>query len=193
TVLPAGGYQVFVEDAAKFATQFPNVVNYTGPLGFGLSGDGDVLRLYDAQGILQNSLCYDDAAPWDEDADGFGYTLENIDFEGTQNDAGNWLSGCLGGSPGTAYDPDCIEVATSEAEEMGIAVFPNPVNDVLNVHLNNPARLRLLDGLGRVVLSQWAQGAAELPMGRLAAGAYWLQVVDETGKGLHMPILLVKQ
>ncbi len=192
TVLPAGGYQVFVEDAAKFAAQFPNVANFTGPLGFGLSGDGDVLRLYDAQGILQNSLCYDDAAPWDEDADGFGYTLENINFEGNQNDATHWLSGCLGGSPGTAYDPDCIEVATGQVEETGIAVFPNPVNDVLYVRLDNPARLRLLDGLGRVVLSQWAQGTAEVPMGALVAGAYWLELLDETGRGFSS-VLVMKQ
>ncbi|MBK8567124.1 MAG: lamin tail domain-containing protein [Saprospiraceae bacterium] len=194
TVVPAGGYQVFVEDAAKFAAQFPNVANYTGPLGFGLNGDGDVIRLYDAQGVLQNSLCYDDAAPWTEDADGFGYTLENADFAGNANDPSNWFSGCYGGSPGTAFDPDCLLATEEKEKQSGIIAYPNPVGEVLSVRLENGAwaRLRLVDSLGRVVLERRVHGAADLALGGLAVGAYWLSLVDDSGRQLGRPILVSK-
>ena len=55
------------------------------------------------------------------------------------------------------------------------------------------ARLRLVDSLGRVVLERRVHWAADLPMGMLAVGAYWLEVMDETGDRPYMPILLVKQ
>lgn len=194
TSLQAGSYLVFYEDGAKFSSLFPQVANKLGPLGFGLSADGDFIRLYDAQGRVQMSLCYDDAAPWDEDADGHGYTLENKDFDGNQNSPSNWLSSCYGGSPGTAFDPDCLSAVNENAESVGFFAFPNPANEVLFVRLESgmDGKVRLINMLGMVVLERSFNGTTELPISALATGVYTVSVVSEGGELLGTQ-LVVKQ
>ncbi len=134
TVLPPGGRYVFVQNEAIFQSVFPLVANAGGPLGFGLNGSGDHIRLYDTDGRLQFSLCYDDTAPWPVEADGQGYTLELADYSANPNDADNWFAGCYGGSPGQAYDPDCAGVGV-DAPLPGFSsrVFPNPAGSRLQV------------------------------------------------------------
>jgi hypothetical protein len=54
-------------------------------------------------------MVFDDDAPWPTDADGLGYTLE-LNYEGGAihlSNGNNWIAGCLYGSPGVAYHPDC--------------------------------------------------------------------------------------
>lgn len=184
TTIPPDGHLVFYQDAAKFAAQHPSVVNITGPLGFGLDGNGDLIRVYDAAGRLHLSLCFDDAAPWPEKADGEGYTLEIEDLSGNMNDPYNWFSGCPGGSPGKAYDPlDCSVGASDPAVlPAALRVWPNPGSDVLHVRLDRPnvAHFRLLDVLGKTVLEQHAaDGVAHLVTEGLPRGVYWLEAVVE--------------
>ncbi|MEI2774040.1 MAG: lamin tail domain-containing protein [Candidatus Competibacter sp.] len=189
TSLQAGGYLVFYEDDSKFSALFPQVTNKLGPLGFGLSGDGDLVRLYDAQGLLQMSVCYDDAAPWDEDADGFGYTLENSDYNGNQNNPNNWQSGCYGGSPGTVPGPDCVSATAGTVAETSVLVYPNPANEVLFVQLETgeAAKVRLVNMLGNVVLERSFTGSVELPISALATGVYGVEVVMDSRGHRAMP------
>ncbi|MBK7937277.1 MAG: lamin tail domain-containing protein [Lewinellaceae bacterium] len=180
TSLPAGGYRVFFDDAAKFSAQFPAVSNKTGPLGFGLSGDGDLVRLYDPAGRLQLSLCFNDASPWPEAADGGGYTLEIKDLEGSLNDPENWFAGCPGGSPGKAFNPDCVVDTDAPVVHAGaIRLWPNPARDAVFVryHHNGEARIRLFDVLGKIVLEETMPGTeANLSLANLPAGIYRVEI-----------------
>lgn len=194
TILQAGGYLVLYQDGTKFNSLFPQVMNKLGPLGFGLGGDGDLVRLYDAQARLQMSLCYDDAAPWDEDADGFGYTLENMDYNGNQNSATTWQSGCYGGSPGAAFDPACLS-AVHENNGSGLfSVYPNPVGEVLFVRAATsiPAKIRIMDIWGRVVMERPYVYRTALPVSALAAGVYAVELLSANGEVLGTQ-LVVKQ
>ena len=83
------------------------ITTLLGPLKFGFSGSGEILRLFDASGILQSSLCYDDAAPFPTEPDGKGYTLQIKKAKNNPNDGKNWIAGCYGGTPGSQYDADC--------------------------------------------------------------------------------------
>lgn len=74
--LTPGGYLVLCRDTTAFNAHFPQVTNRVGELDFGLSGDGELVRLYDPEGILIDSLVYDDVPPWPAAADGDGPTLE---------------------------------------------------------------------------------------------------------------------
>ncbi|KAA3607906.1 MAG: hypothetical protein DWQ01_12535 [Planctomycetota bacterium] len=100
TVLRAGGYLVLCEDQALFQSQFPGVP-VLGDWGFGLSGNGEQVRLFDDAGNLRDLVHYDDESPWPPEADGQGPTLE-LYQPWLNNDLGeNWRASLAAhGTPG---------------------------------------------------------------------------------------------
>ena len=76
TMLENGGFIILAEDTAAFNGFFPGVGPIVGNLNFGLSGGGELIRLYDANGVFIDQVMYDDDDPWPEEADGGGPTLE---------------------------------------------------------------------------------------------------------------------
>src|SRR6185503_12529434 len=105
TVLGPEERLVLYNDLTKFSSLFPTITNMNGPFAFGLDAHGEPLRLFDENGMLYNSIVYDDHAPWTPDADGAGYTLELLDPLGHLCDGNNYFAGCYGGSPGFPYIP----------------------------------------------------------------------------------------
>lgn len=185
TLIPPGSFHLLVQDDVKFSGQFPDVMNKTGPTGFGLNGNGDMLRLFTPDGRVYLSLCFDDASPWPEGPDGNGYTLENKSIDGNLNDAGNWFEGCLGGSPGQAFDPGCL-VATDEkpAPFSTLQVWPNPAKERLSFRFGteNLTRFTLVDFLGRPVLVQEsANGEGFFALKNLPPGIYVLEGQSKPG------------
>lgn len=183
TVLAPGAYLVVYQDAALFAAQQPGISNATGPMDFGLSGDGDLIRVYDANGRIQYSLCFDDASPWDEGADGQGYTLEYNFNSGNVNTPGNWFAGCLGGSPGAAYNPDCQPVAVENPLQTADArVFPNPAAaESVTLYLPGTGlrHIELFDAHGRRYWQTIGQGNQYLiSTQNLPGGMYWIKAVE---------------
>ena len=100
TLLLPNQYLVFCTDTIKFTALFPDVNPYYGDLGFGLGGGGDIVRLFDYNGLLVDIVEYDDIAPWDTLADGSGSTLElnNPSLDNTLGE--NWSASQGYGTPG---------------------------------------------------------------------------------------------
>ena len=100
TLLLPNQYLVFCTDTIKFTALFPDVNPYYGDLGFGLGGGGDIVRLFDYNGLLVDIVEYDDIAPWDTLADGSGPTLE-LNHPSLDNSLGeNWSASQGYGTPG---------------------------------------------------------------------------------------------
>jgi len=100
TLLLPNQYLVFCTDTIKFTALFPDVNPYYGDLGFGLGGGGDIVRLFDYNGLLVDIVEYDDIAPWDTLADGSGPTLE-LNHPSLDNTLGkNWSASQGHGTPG---------------------------------------------------------------------------------------------
>ena len=100
TLLLPNQYLVFCTDTIKFTALFPDVNPYYGDLGFGLGGGGDIIRLFDYNGLLVDIVEYDDIAPWDTLADGSGPTLE-LNHPSLDNSLGESWSASQGyGTPG---------------------------------------------------------------------------------------------
>ena len=99
TIIPAHGYVVICQDLAAFQLLFPSVLAI-GDLGFGLGGGGDSVRLFDAAGVLYDSVAYDDVAPWPTEPDGQGPTLELIDPYSDNALPQSWRSSLANGTPG---------------------------------------------------------------------------------------------
>ncbi|MCW5908399.1 MAG: lamin tail domain-containing protein [Chitinophagales bacterium] len=186
TIIPQKGYLVVVHDSVRFKQQFPNVLNYVAQMKFNLSNSGDRIRIYNAQtGRIQYSLVFNDKAPWPLAADGQGYTLELIDYNGIMNDAANWQIGCFGGSPGKAYDPGCgTDVAEIGNDFFDVTLLGNPVNDFLQFRLNgtneNTIVLTLIDLAGKKVMEQsgLANGVYKVEVEKLSPGMYFAVVTD---------------
>ena len=94
-------YIVLCEDSTSFKTLFPDVVNFIGDLNFGLSGGGELIRIFDSTGALADTVYYDDIDPWPEEADGNGPTLELINPFEDNALAINWSASEGYGSPGS--------------------------------------------------------------------------------------------
>ncbi len=99
--LAAGEYLVLCRDTSLFKAHFPQVNNYWGNFDFGLSGGGELLRLYDAEGALVDTVQYNDVDPWPSAPDGNGPTLELIDPFADNAFAGTWASSEGNGTPGS--------------------------------------------------------------------------------------------
>ena len=101
TTLGAHGYFVVCRDTVQFATWHPEVENRLGNFDFGLSGGGELLRLYDSDGTVVDSLTYDDKAPWPSKANGHGATLVLTDPTLDNALPDNWVASVMdGGTPG---------------------------------------------------------------------------------------------
>lgn len=184
TVIPANGYLVTAVDTALFKTAFPSVLNYVGQLDYSFSNTGDGIRLFNAQtGKIQLSLVFNDKAPWPLGADGQGYTMELIDENGILNDGNNWRDGCLGGSPGRAYDPNC---GTGIQESSGTALQLRVLQDasasdivfVSDAFLSGPSHLQIYDVTGRLMMDVMPQSNTHtITTGQLCSGVYVARVV----------------
>lgn len=155
TILDPQEMVVLYNTPALFLTQFPFMPNSVGPFLFGLDGDGDAIRLYDANDKIIFSVYYDDDTPWSDQPDGFGYTLEadtNFNFSRDVCSAASWFAGCPEGSPGVKYNPDCLGSAEDESAPP-VHVYPNPCSDYLMVteNLQGEYELILYNSLGQQV------------------------------------------
>ena len=76
---------------------------------------------------------------------------------------------------------DCYEgVISVEEEVLNVEVFPNPVNDVLTINMIDMESVRLLDMMGRIVLSESVRkNTHQLNVQGLASGMYVLQATSK--------------
>ena len=63
-IIDSGGFWRFVGDSNSFKNFHPEIYNVIGNLGFGLSGDGDMVRLYDNTEKLIDSVNYGVERTW---------------------------------------------------------------------------------------------------------------------------------
>ncbi len=99
-VLPARDYLVVCEDSEKFSSLFPDVDNYIGDVPFGFGKKSDAIRLYNKDGILIDSVFYDESWP---DASGNGATLELLNPNSDNSLKENWResNATAHGTPGS--------------------------------------------------------------------------------------------
>jgi hypothetical protein len=174
TVIDGGEYLVISQNRSEFTSVYSDLdlgETLIGDMGFGLGGGGDQVRIFDSSGNLVDQVEYDDTAPWAEEADGAGYTLELNDADSDNTLPENWLASAnIGGSPGSenqvvvSNEPkDALPKAVSLAQN-----YPNPFNPVTTItfELSESANVRLsiFDLLGREV--------AVLRQGALRAGMH---------------------
>lgn len=202
--IASDSYIVIAADLQDFNSVYQIGSDLYGELGFSLAGGSDQVRLYDASGILVDSVEYQDEAPWDANADGTGYTLELKDATIDNSEAIYWVASVQsGGSPGAA---NSILVSNEEDENIPTSIsllqnYPNPFNPSTNITFELPEQSRIkltvFDMLGRKVsnLTDEVRSAGSHTInwnaGELSSGVYFyrLEVGDEV---LTRRMLLIK-
>ena len=104
TVLWPDSYLVLCRDRIKFKAVHPHVKNLLGNFAFGLSSEGESIRVLDTENRVVDRVDYVSVAPWPETARGTGYTIELMDVSSDNNLGENWLAVSLFGTPGTRHE-----------------------------------------------------------------------------------------
>ena len=137
TVLSPSNYIVLCRDSENFSDLFPDIENYIGDFSFGLSGNGEPIRLYNTDNVLVDTVDYDDQYPWPEEPDGNGPTLELIDANSNNIHPENWASSSIMyGTPGTSnsvgIEEDNYELRITNYELK--QNYPNPFNPLTRIN-----------------------------------------------------------
>jgi len=105
--LAPGAFLLVAGDLSTFQAQYPGVgplnVNAfdAGGTGFGLSNGGEALFLYDDDGVMVETVVYDDGGAWPGSPDGDGPTLELVNPGLDNNNSTAWDPSLTnGGTPG---------------------------------------------------------------------------------------------
>ncbi len=194
------GYLVLCRSKNDFLKYVKNVSNIIGNFGFGLSGSGELIRLFDDNGFIVDSLTYDDKSPWDSDADGKGPTLELISPDLDNSLAQSWKAyKNHHGTPGKKNGTDTAIDRT--IKKFSASIVPNPVNEesklVINIKNDMNLNINLYNSLGQELLTIYQgnlnQGTHQylLNLSGLSVGIYYCRI---TSKGLNytIPISLLK-
>ena len=173
TTLEANSYLVIAKDSNLFSSVFPNITNFIGDIGYGLSGGGDQIKLFDANEILIDFVEYDDESPWPLCADGNGPTLELIDYNSDNTLPESWQCGLTHGSPGALNGSGLSNPKNNIAN---IEIFPNPVNHKLelNGELNGDFLITIYDVSAKRILS--IKNSKLIDISHLNKGFYFLNL-----------------
>ena len=191
TILEGGGFLVLANDLSKFKTFYPTMENVMGEFDFGLSSNGDAVRLYDQNNQLQDVVNYLPTSPWPTGANGEGPTLELIGPSLDNSLPENWANVHEKGSPSESN----IDVADSVASvDLGeFQHYPNPFTDEINIafslHQSTHVNATLYNMNGALVHTIFegvlVQGEHILKadLGFLERGVYILHIKELNGQG----------
>jgi hypothetical protein len=158
-----------------------------------LSNSGEGIALRNVAGAVVDTVFFDDAVAWPQEADGDGYSLVLCDPTADNNLPESWTASenqtgiIIGTSLPIAIwaDPGqlatCTPTGISDSQETGMVIYPNPSNGVFRIELSEKqiaSIIRIYNMMGQEVhqtaLSN-GETAVELNT-KLKAGNYILSI-----------------
>lgn len=188
--LPANGYVVIAEDVDAFRAACPEVDNVVGSTGFGLSGSGEYVRIYDNLGQLVDSVNYSDAVPWPLNASGTGATIELKDPLLDNTDGNNWFADqTKTGSPGLR---NSLLSGVADVQTVSYAVYPNPAHDELFVRTtaaNTRVDIVTMQGAVLRTVQLYEAGAQRVDISNLPKGMYLIRLTNVGGEHIEKVVV----
>jgi hypothetical protein len=153
--LPPGGYLVLYTDSLLFLSMYPWCPVDDDGFDFGLSSQGDVLRLYDLSGRLVDRVPYLTEKPWPELGEDATLALKDPLLD--NSDPASWMAGPGGGTPGMPNDS--LAGGTPSGGILAGRAYPSPCTGAFSIEVSVPfdgdAEVRVFDLSGRMVLPMW--------------------------------------
>lgn len=137
TAIPKDATYILCRDTFAFAENYPNVTNRIGNFDFGLSNAGELIRLYNSNGHLVDSVPYGVSSPWPYLANGNGPTLE-LKKPWLDNSFGqNWHSPTPVGTPGRKNNSETAIHENQVSAKTQVKVYPNPFAERIVFEFNS--------------------------------------------------------
>ena len=183
TILESNKYIIIANNVESFFTFYESSISVIGPFDFGLGGGGDEVKIYNNEGILIDSVNYDDDTPWPLEADGTGSTLELINSDLDNSDASSWSHSLGYGSPGTQNTNYLNNVKDNilPTKHTLLAAYPNPFNGVVNL----PFELSSSLNTSIIIFNILGEKVTEFPIGHYNAGKHLIKWNGENALGMR--------
>jgi hypothetical protein len=185
---------VIAENDTLFHEVWPGRETVIGSTSFGFSNAGEMIRLFNASGILEFSIFYEDTL-WPTEADGFGKTLELRDPTKLMQDHQNWFAGCYNGSPAKAYDPECW-ISDPEGDlNWWISYDASSDQIIIEAPLTRGnLDLDIYDINGKLLLQHTLGGTGHyrIPASKLSSGVYLVKLGRTGEKGEAKKLAVTK-
>lgn len=199
TIIPGNGYLVVCSDQEAFNVLFPNVSQYVGDMDFGLSSDGDCVRLFTDEGVLVENVCYENTSPWPEEANGTGATLALRHYDYDNAEGRNWYALQDHGNPGEDNTNAITGLAEGPLDPV-LFVYPNPIGQISQIqyftHASGFVNLSIFDNQGRlleVLVNNWVEegehGTEWSRSDDMHSGIYFIKLVGTKGVQIRKVIL----
>jgi len=199
TIIEPNGYLVLVRDSADFQTFQPDITNFIGEFDFGLSAEGELIRLYDSTGAIIDTVHYGIEDPWPFEPNGNGPTLELIDWEYDNALPESWLASAENGTPG-AINSNTVDIPEPQAinQKVSFVVYPNPATSKTvfkviagDTHMNADLILYNVFGLEVKRISHISSNHVDFNVNDLSAGSYIIKLVGKDGVQLGTKKIMV--
>ncbi len=199
TSVPADGYLVLAADPAAFDSLFPEAGPFIGPVGFGLSGNGELIRLYDDEGVIIDTVLFDDQDPWPVEPDGSGPTLELINPAWDNALAESWTASALHGTPGAKNGSFVGQPEPGIPTALSCRMYPNPSAGQTSLRIDgletgSSYSMIMTDLFGREVMAvhNITGTLTRLSTELLSPGIYVYRVSDHSGRNQFSGKLIKK-
>jgi hypothetical protein len=198
TTIEADGYLVLVRDSTTFHEFFPDVDNYMGKFDFGLSNSGELLRLYDANGVLVDTVHYNDNDPWPTEPDGNGPSLELINPGFDNALAENWAASLNHGTPGEENSMITV-IQEQTVQQVSFRIYPNPFNTTATLQFTSGkipqgGYLSIYNIFGKEVkrIEDIQTERVEISRENLQTGVYFCTLFDKSNNRIGEQKLIVQ-
>jgi len=201
TIMNPNTYLVLTQDLAAFQTFFPSVSPVLGDLGFGFSGNSELLRIFNDSGSLLDEVTYDDEAPWPTEPDGDGNSLELIHPSLDNTIGTNWGASITAstpyGTPGAQNSVYALGNSEYKINQFAFKLFPNPMQNesIISIKENYnivKGLVSIYDMQGKKVQCfSFDSNSITIKRGNLTTGNYIVSLSDD-GAFLGFKKLVVK-
>tara|TARA_R110000787_G_scaffold13189_4_gene41714 strand:- start:3330 stop:4139 length:810 start_codon:yes stop_codon:yes gene_type:complete len=187
TTMAPGSYLVLTQFLADFQALFPGASPVIGDFEFGLSGGGELIRLYNATDQLVDFVEYSDLDPWPTEPDGNGPTLELRAPDLDNNLASSWAASIApDGTHGTPCQINSVSLlGLDNFNKVSFSISPNPLTTSTTIKIsnsNNSHQLRIYDVLGKLIKTlKITSNEFILQKENLETGIYMLNIYSEDG------------
>jgi len=163
-----------------------------------LRNEGEVIHLFDNNGLLVDFVRYNNHQPWPETDLLLGKSIELVSGILDNHFATSWkASDAAGGSPGEVFGVSATGVLEHNVQ---VSIYPNPVSDQLHIAMKEEGMrpsVFISDLMGRVIFKEtMVEGnglkQSAISLKGIASGMYMVIITDEIGNVIDTEKVVVQ-